>query len=311
MSATLLALSWIVVARAQTATIDLSLSMVPLNPLPLQNVTITAQSYSTDINQANMTWTYNDKTIASGVGQTAITIVAPASGVAGTITVTASGAGFDTTSATLLLRPASVDLLWEGVDSYTPPFYKGLALPSLGGIIRVTAIPSISAPKQMSFAWSHNGDAQPSRSGYNKSSFVFQNSDLVPTDQVEVSGQSGSFSGTSSVAIAPGDPTVVGYANTDGYIDYANGSTDNLSTSNTGIIAHFEPYFFSALVSISHDLTFSYTDPNGNSIPAGDIPTELRLSRPDGGGRSQVSVLIQTVAYSIQNITRQFSINFN
>jgi hypothetical protein len=307
----LLALSCVVLVHAQSATIDLGLSTLPLNPLPLQKVTLTVQSYSTDLSQATISWTYNNQAIASGIGRTDISIIAPASGVAGNVTVTASGAGFATTSATLLLRPASVDVLWEGVNSSTPPFYKGLALPSLGGIVRMTAIPSISAPRQMSFNWSHNGDAQPSRSGYNKSSFVFQNSDLVPTDHIEVVAQSGSFSGTSSADIAPGDPTIRGYINTDGYIDYANGSDNRLDTNAAGVIAHFEPYFFSTPTSISHDLKVSYSDPNGVSLPAGDIPNELRLSRPDNGGRSQFSVAIQTVVYSIQNIVRQFSINFN
>jgi hypothetical protein len=306
-----LALSCAVLVQAQTTTIDLALSTLPLNPLPLQKVTLTVQSYSTDLSQATIVWTYNNQTVASGIGRTDITIMAPASGVAGTVGVTASGASFAPTSTTLVLRPASVDMLWEGADSYTPPFYKGLPLPSLGGIIRVTAIPSISAPRQMSFNWSHNTEAQPSKSGYNKSSFVFQNSDLVPTDHVEVAAQSGSFSGTNSVDIIPGDPTVRGYINTDGYIDYANGSNTGLATNNTGVIAHFEPYFFSAPTSISHDLRFSYSGPNGAALPAGDIPTELRLSRPDTGGRSQFSISIQTVIYSIQNITRQFSVNFN
>lgn len=298
-------------AHAQAATIDLSLSTIPLNPEPLQQVTISAESYSTDLSQANMLWTYNGKTISNSIGQTSITVTAPASGLTGTISLTASGGAFSSTTATLLLRPASVDLLWEGADSYTPPFYKGLALPSTGGIIRVTAIPSINAPANLSYAWTQNDDAQQADSGYNKSSFTFQNSDLIPTEDVSVTESSGDFSGTGDIQITPGDPSIVGYFNTNGFIDYANGSSDQLSTTGTGATIHFEPYFFSVPTNIPHDLSFSFLDNSNNPIPAGNEENEVPLSRPDGGGQSLFNVSVTTNVYSLQNLERPFTLNFN
>ncbi len=311
-SAILLALLGVFfVVHAQSATIDLSLTASPSNPLPLQQVTISAQSFATDINQANLTWTYNGKTVQSGTGVTQITVTAPASGVTGTIVLRASGGDFDATSATLVLRPASVDLLWEGVKSYTPPFYKGRALPSSGSMIRVTAVPTISAPTHLSYTWSQNGSVVQSQSGYDKSSLLFQDDDLNPTNDIEVTEQNGAFSGTNDININTGNPTVIGYFNHNGYIDYANGSADTLSTTDTGAIIHFEPYFFSTPISAAHDLGFSYTDNDGNNIPSGNIINELLLSRPDGGGQSQFTVAINTLVYSLQNLSRKFSVNFN
>lgn len=297
--------------HAQTATIDLSLSSIPLNPQPLQQVTITAQSYSTDLNQASLVWAYNGKTIASNTGQTQITITAPASGASANITLTASGGNFATSTATLVLRPASVDLLWEGADSYTPPFYKGRALPSTGGLIRVTAIPSISAPRDLSYNWSQNDQALQSRSGYDKSSIIFRNSALISTEHIAVGEASGNFSGSGTVDITPGNASVVGYLNTNGFIDYNNGSDTALNISGQGAIVHFEPYFFSVPTNISRDLTFSYTDAVGDTLNAGSPQNEFRLSAPSDGGQSTFNIGITTTTYSLQNITNPFSVNFN
>ncbi len=299
------------IAHAQEAPIDISLSSVPINPAPGQQVTITAQSYSTDISQANLAWTYNGKSIASNVGQTQITVAAPASGVIGVIGVTATGNGFTSSSATLTLNPGSVDLLWEGADSHVPPFYKGRALPSTGGMIRVVAVPTINAPKNLSYSWSQNDNALQSESGYNKNSIEFQNSALIPTEQIAVTASSGAYSGNSSITIAPGNPNILSYLSTNGFIDYANGSAGSLNTSGTGVVVHFEPYFFSAPNDIVKDLAISYTDNDGNALPPGNAKNELRLSAPTSGNQVQFNVAISTIAYSLQNISQAFTVNFN
>jgi hypothetical protein len=297
-------------AYAQTAAIDLSITSVPANPTPSQQVTITAQSYGTDISQADMVWTYNSKVIATGKGRTTVTVTAPASGVTGTIIATASGVGFDPTTASLVLRPASVDLVWEGADSYTPPFYKGLALPSISGIIRIAAIPSINAPKQLSYLWSQNDDALQAASGYGKSSILIKNDGLEPSEHIAVTEKNGGFTGNNDVYITPGNPVLAGYFNNNGFIDYANGSTNTLNTTGNGVIVHFEPYFFSSPNSLTKDLSFSYTDASGTALTPASNPNELPLSRPDTGA-SDFKTVINTIVFSLQNITKQFTVNFN
>ncbi|MEO5646300.1 MAG: hypothetical protein ABIO57_00830 [Candidatus Paceibacterota bacterium] len=299
------------IVHAQSAQIDISISSVPVNPLPLQQTTISLQSYSADISQANITWTYNSKTIDGGKGLTTITVTAPASGVTGTITAVVTGGSFETSAATLILRPASVDMLWEGADSYTPPFYKGLPLPSVGGIIRVMAVPSISAPKSMSYSWTQNGDALQRASGYGKNTILFQNDGLNSSEQIAVTEKNGSFTGNADITITPGDPVVAGYFNNDGFIDYSNGSTSTLSTYSTGVLVHFEPYYFSAPISLSHDLAFSYKDDAGTVLTPASVKNELPLSRPDNGGQSNFKTAVSTIVFNLQNITKRFTVNFN
>jgi hypothetical protein len=52
--------------------IDLSASSD--SPVPGQKVTITARSYSIDINSANITWTSGGKVLQKGVGLTSLEI---------------------------------------------------------------------------------------------------------------------------------------------------------------------------------------------------------------------------------------------
>ncbi len=298
------------IAYAQLGTADLNITTVPINPLPLQNVQIRLQSFGFDLSQASIIWTSNGVPIAQGIGKTAITVVAPANGKVATISATATSSDFAPTIATLLLRPASVDLLWEGADSYTPPFYKGRALPSVNGLIRVTAVPAISAPRGLSYTWSENDSVSQDNSGYEKNSFVFRNNTLNNTEGISVTASNANFSGSSQISFTPGNPEMVGYMNTDGFIDYNNGSTNFLSTNANGAILHFEPFYFSVAHGIANDLTFSYSDSSGDTIETGNSQNEVRLSRPDGGGQSQFTINVNTAAYSLQNLKRFFTLNF-
>lgn len=147
-----LVLATSLVAHAQV--VDVSIEMVPTDPKPGETVTLTAKSYGSDINQSVVSWSYNGKVIASGTGRTSVSVVTPASGAVGTVTVTVNSPGLQQGGATLTLRPGSLDLLWEAVDAYTPPFYKGKALLPVGGAVKLTAIPAPSAPRNLSYNWS-------------------------------------------------------------------------------------------------------------------------------------------------------------
>jgi len=298
----------ITTAHAQSSN-EITLTTIPLDPQPLQSVTITAESYGADLNQTSITWRYNEKVIDAGVGRTSITLTAPSSGSVGTVTMSAAINGEAITS-TILLRPASMDLLWESTDSYTPPFYKGKALAAVNSTIKVSAIPSSSAPKQLVYNWSRNNTVLGSLSGFGKSSLVFKNSELQPSEQVRVEAMTGAFNGSSNLTITPSNPSVIAYQKSEGFIDYTHGSSSEITTNQPGLIVRLEPYFFSVPASIAQNLLFSITE-NGSEISSDTIPNELYLSAPETKGRSLFMIAINTVAYTLQNLTRNFSITFN
>ncbi len=288
---------------------DVSITAIPENPGPLEPVFLELKSYSADLNQVNVVWRYNGTIVSSGIGKTKFNTLAPKANTSVLLTATISGSGVTSTTAAINLRTASIDLLWEAVDSYTPPFYKGKALFLANGTLRVTAIPTRSAPKNISFLWSRNGSVDSDLSGYNKDSIIFENDILKKEERISVEAQGGFFGGSNTLSLSPSKPQLVVYQKRDGFIDYNNGHLSSFATGEPGIILRFEPYFFSTPNSISNDLVFDIKN-NNNSLYGYNKPNELSLSRPDNGGQSIISVGVSTTAYSLQNILKQFNILF-
>lgn len=295
------------VTRAQITT-DISLEVIPITPDPGQTTTIRATSYGADLSQASITWTYNNTVITRGIGRTEVRVVAPAAGATGVVVITASGSGFGNASASVVLRPASIDVLWEAADATVPPFYKGKALLAPNGLIRFTAIPSPSAPKGVSYTWSRNGQALQNNSGYNRSNITFAHSEFNKEEQAEVEAVGGVFTGTGVARVAPRNPSMVTYQNKEGFIDYANGYRETIPFTQSGMVLHFEPYYFSVNRSIASDLSFDLKV-DGTSVET-SRGTEVGLSRPTRSGQSTVDLTITPVAYSLQHLTTSLKLLF-
>ncbi len=289
---------------------DIAISAIPTNPQPLEPVILEIKSYSTDLNQATIVWRYNGKIVSSGIGRIRINVLAPSANSAGLITATVSGTGFAASSTAIDLRTAKIDLLWEAADSYTPAFYKGKAMFSPNGLLRVTAIPARSAPKNLSFEWSRNDSVIQSASGYNKNSITFRNETLKQQELISVSAQSGFFGGNNTITLSPGNPQIVLYKKTEGFVDYNNGYLSTIATGDPGITLRFEPYFFSTPQGIDKNLVFDIKN-NDNQLYGDQKQNEISLSRPDNGGQSAIQVGVNTIVYSLQNALRQFNIIFN
>jgi hypothetical protein len=287
--------------------LDVSITGTPLQPRANETVHLELVSYEADLTQASIVWQYSGKVFDSGVGRTRATVVAPASGQSAVVTAVVSGLSFTPTSVSYVLRPGSVDLLWEAPDSYTPPFYKGRALPATNATIRVYAVPIFNAPRQISYQWSQNGSIIPAASGYAKSSFQFKNSELNDSERIEVVA-SGDL--TSSLSLIMRNPTLLAYKRNDGFIDYANGSTNTLVSDTPGLHVRFEPYNFSVPSGISSDLGFELSI--DDSVIYGDTaPNEIRLTKPDNGGNTDIQVAVTTVKYTLQHIEKLFTVVFN
>lgn len=306
----LLTLLPITAIHAQTIAPSLFLSIQPSNPLPGQPVTITAGSTDFNINESSILWKANNKTVESGVGITSITVTAPEAGNTGVITATVNTTGFDTITATTILRPAMIDLIWEAADSYTPPFYKGKALPSTNGLIKVSAIPASNAPRSMTYTWSKDDVILGSQSGFNKATYTFRNNELNRQDKIGVTGTNGNFSAFTSKIIPIENPYYVAYKKESGFIDYANGSSNNLSTNQAGVIIRLEPFFFSENNKNPQALSYSIQE-DGMDITNTAKPNELSLTSNSRRGTSTIQVGISSPLYMFQRISRSLSVIFN
>ncbi len=297
------------VVFAQQSTIDLSIEMIPGTPSAGQSVVLVAKSYGVNLNESPVSWTYGGRTIASGVGKTRISVIAPENGAVATATVTVSAAGFETTSASITLNPGSIDMLWEAADAYVPPFYKGKAMLAPGGIFRVTAIPSGTNPNQSVFTWTRNDSVIESSSGYGKSSITLQHTIFNEREKIIVDTPSGAAKGTGIITLTPRSPWLVAYQKKDGYIDYANGTLNQIRIKGAGSIVRFEPYFFSVASSILRDLSFEIKN-NDEQVYGDDAVNEIAITHPEKTGESTLSVGVAPIEYGLQNLKRNFTVIF-
>ena len=295
---------------AQTSlTPDLSITTIPSDPKPFQEVLLRAESYAIDLDQASIVWKYNGIIVASGIGKRTITVTAPGNGQTGLIDISARALGSVEATASVVIRPASVDVLWEAPDSYTPPFYKGKALPSFGAPLRFTAIPTASAPRQVVYRWSQNDSSLQSKSGYGNASITIVPEITSPSTTLSVSVQSGTFNGAGSASITGKSPSLVAYQQKDGFTDYANGTTSAIEAQGPGTTVVFEPYYFSIPKNVTSDTFFTLTV-DGKEVFGSPQQNMLRFSRPDTSASASIKVDVSTLEYELQRLARTFTLSF-
>ena len=120
---------------AQVSTQDVSFSSSPEVPGAFTDTTITVSSYLTNVSRAYFIWKKDGTTVLSTTGANTYTFTTGDIGHPTTINVMMLLTTGETIQKTLVFNPSEVDLVWEGADSYTPPFYRGRALPASEGAI--------------------------------------------------------------------------------------------------------------------------------------------------------------------------------
>ncbi len=295
-------------ASAQVLPQDISISTIPTNPKPGEKITATVESFGMDLMSASITWQYNGTVVAVGTGKTAIVVTAPRSGAVGALSVSATSTE-GSASATVLIRPASVDVIWEAVDSYVPPFYKGKALPAVGATLRAVAIPSASAPKTISYSWQHNDDAVQNQSGTNKNSVTIKTDVLSNNESFLVSASGGSFSGGGSTAVTLRSPDVVLYQKSNGFINYAHGSIGDMDIFLPGVTLRAEPFNFTVAQPIEQALSIGF-NLDETSFVGTTNALELSITKPEQGGDSSFAVTIRSLKERLQSAKRTFTLHF-
>ncbi len=155
-----------------------SLKLVPNNPEPRSTVTLTLESYSFNVNTADITWKSSGKVLLTGPGEKSLTVKTGEVGETSQINVIATLADGSTIEQSVTISPSSVMLLYESFNSYVPIFYEGRSLPAAASQVRVTAFPSMSdkgqaiLPSRFSYSWYVNNSLVKNVSGLGKQTAV-------------------------------------------------------------------------------------------------------------------------------------------
>jgi hypothetical protein len=193
----------------------LTLVLNPAYPAPGETVTATLDDYALGAAFSTISWSYNGKTEPVLNNTRSFTFTAPNLGETATIKAAVTLPAGVTLEAATNITPRYTDIIIEP-QTYTPQTYAGRALPTVGSLVRATALVTDTNgplnPVQYSYQWKLNGTAL---NGGAKTG-AFQASYLVPygnshTLTVEVYDQRGILVTRRGVNVRVGDVSLVLY----------------------------------------------------------------------------------------------------
>ncbi len=303
------------VAQAQVGG-ALDLSADTDSPAPGQTVTITAQSYSTDINSAHIVWTAGGKSLGSGYGLTKVTVQAPAAGKRLTVNISVDAPDGTSLTGSIAITSGSIDMVIEP-QGYVPPFFRGKVAVAYQNSTKIVAVPHLANsagveydPRSLVYKWEQNGSVLQEQSGYGRQSILIQGG-IVPRPapvSVTVTTRDGTVSGTGFTVLGAEAPSVLFYKN-----DPLYGPLFNLaiatklflgSQKETGVLA--VPYSFTSTPS-SDNLSYSWII-NGSLHKELSSNRSITLRAPDAeSGTSDISLTINNPKNILQQAQAGFS----
>jgi len=291
------------------------------SPAPGQEITLTARSYSIDINSANITWTIAGKVAQKGIGLTSLEIVAPALGKTLDVTITATTAGGTTLSDSIKIGSGSVDLITEN-NGFVPTFFKGKTPTGYQNTISIIAFPHLADakgveydPKTLVYQWKKNSRVVEDQSGYGKQVFTLVG-EIVPRTAiigVTVSTRDGSRSASGLISISYNSPSLSFYIDSPLYGPLFNKSTGEGifigKEKETSVLAI--PYGFNKPTKGLGDLVLTWMI-NGYEHPELSSNESVTLRAPNGAdGTSNIELTVHNNKDILQSVSAGFSARFS
>jgi hypothetical protein len=205
------------------------------------------------------------------------------------------------TTPSKTVPPLEVDLLLD-TDSYTPPFYRGRALPSAGTTLHMQAIARVRDAHGLYrelpgllYTWRQDGRVVGSASGINHATAALQAPGLYAVSTIEVSIESSdhSYAGSASITIPSNDPFVLLYENNPLLgVAYYHALGGQIAIGHTEATFTAVPYF--AVVNSANDTRLNYRwTVNGSSVTASaSDPSEITLNAKNSSGLASMELTI-------------------
>ena len=285
----------------------------PAMPGANEEVTIRLESYTTSLGTSAIRWFVNKTDHSEGLALTEVKVHTLDFGqktVIDVVIVTEQGERID---KQLVIAPAEVDVLWEA-QTYTPPFYKGKALPTFKSNVRVTAIPRFNSltsdPKKYTYRWKYNRNLGLGE-GLGKNSVIFPMSyeDVnVPVD-VTVTLSGTEWVGNKYVDIPATSAKVVLYEQAPLLgINFNSAWTTPIETSESEFVAYAAPFFFSLDDLVNNRIVYRWEINRGYVSPGLDaryltIPNPIAKNDAGSSARGSTPVSMM-VSFDAQNPAR-------
>ncbi len=271
---------------------SLSIRMNPLHPSPGDTVSLKVVNIFLDLPKAEIVWRSDGKILAQGRGvDTADIIVGPLGSetVVEVFATTQDG----NASGRIVIIPTELDLLVDS-DAYTPPFYRGRALPSVGTTVHLEARPHFILKggaripsSDIIFAWRKNGEIISDLTGRGKKTALIPIQHLYGNDRISVEAYTEDhlFSNAATIALTPKKPVVMLYQDHPLYGVMYHRAIDPVSTFTQNEVTFAAvPYFSQATSANDPSLTLQWKV-NGDAIPSSaSNPSGITINADNSSG---------------------------
>ncbi len=295
-------------------------NIAPENPAPYEDVTISLNSYASNLDNVSILWSLNGRNVLSGIGKKSFSLKAPAAGSEAIITANISFPDGNIEKR-IILRPSVMVLLSQAMDSHTPPFYKGKALPTLDSEIKIVAMPEIRNSsgglvnsKNMTYAWKKDYTNDQEGSGYGKNFFIFTNDYLENSNTVSVVAETvdQKYSSEASIDVDVTEPKIVFYKN-----DNALGTIwersldDSYRMGDSSMLVEAVPYFISPKQLLHPYLIWNWSI-NDVTISVPSFRKNFMPLQVQSGtsGTSNLKLLIENQDQIFQTSSKEINIEF-
>lgn len=274
---------------------SITISQNPPFPKEGERVTISLSGHLASLQNSLIVWKENGEMVLEGVGAISYTVPS-ASNQNITVEITDRRTGIKSNQS-VIISTSQIDLLWEAVGSYTPPFYKGKALPPLEANINIVAIPKDKDANSLTYNWEKEFSLQAGHNGRGKNSFSYIATPLEQANaiSVRVFSSDNDFEARETITIRYGNSEVVFYE-----VDSRLGILFNKALKNGILVGDDKeidmmavPFFVTAENIGSKALEMVWYV-NGNALPVQTIKNRVRLSNTSGlRGRVVASIFVK------------------
>lgn len=304
-------------ALSQVNTTDaLTINISPKSPKVGEKFTAEIVSYAVDLDRCDITWLLDNKVIKTGFGEKTIDLTM-LRGSKNLLVKAVSSAG-KTYVGGISMVEKSVNIVWEGADSYVPEWYDGKRQVSSGGTLRAVAIANIDDGNgkylpndDLIFTWEVNGEIQNKVSGLGKYyADLFMADEYGSTAEITVTVKTKKTGAqiTESIDVPISNTDLLVYKNDKvyGLVQRAIMGGINITDKNdTEMIA--EPYFFSTDRFKNSGMKYSWVM-NGKALSGNNYSRTFQFG--DNTGSTNITVSAEHLKKIMQDAKRSFTISF-
>jgi hypothetical protein len=301
---------------------DIFVEIIPETPKPDEVVKVTIKSYLYKVDELYIDWYENNQLKLSGYGKKNFQFD---SGNIKDVKIIQINIKKDENDKnyiykkTIVSKPSEMDLLWQVIDSYVPPFYKGKSLPTTESIVKIVSIPNFTigskniSEKNAIYEWKREYEKIGQASGYGKNTFLIKKSFMVDEDNIQVTATEPieGTTATKSINIKTYTPKIIFYKKDPLLgINFGDAIVDNTNLSNNDTTLIAAPYFITPKNILNDDLNYTWSL-NGSEINTPIIKNQLVLRGSDNNGTATLNLIIESAEKLFLTVKKSINITLS